>query len=44
VHTELVRATGRLADPTDLVFDETDLDDPAAMSAAVDALSLKPEH
>ena len=28
LHTELVRATGRLADPTDLEFTEEHLDDP----------------
>ena len=28
LHTELVRATGRLADPTDLAFDDAHLDDP----------------
>jgi hypothetical protein len=34
LHLELVRATGRLADPTDLEFDEKHLDDPDALVAA----------
>ncbi|MEZ5202733.1 MAG: hypothetical protein R2742_16190 [Micropruina glycogenica] len=38
LHTELVRATGRLADPTDLPFDPEHLDDPEKLTAAVDAL------
>lgn len=38
LHTELVRATGRLADPTDLPFDEDHLADPDKMVAAIDAL------
>ena len=43
LHTELVRATGRLADPTDLAFDEGHLDDPDALAAAVeDLLDRKP--
>jgi len=43
LHTELVRATGKLADPTDLGFDETHLDDPDALAAAIgDLLSRKP--
>ena len=33
LHTELVRATGKLADPTDLPFDEAHLDDPDAFAA-----------
>ena len=35
LHTELVRATGKLADPTDLPFNEDHLDDPDAMTAAI---------
>lgn len=38
LHTELVRATGRLADPTDLAFDEDHLADADTMAAAIDAL------
>lgn len=44
LHTELVRATGRLADPTDLPFDETHLDDPDALATAVDALLQAKPH
>lgn len=43
LHTELVRATGRLADPTDLPFDAAHLDDPDALAAAIaDLLDRKP--
>lgn len=43
LHTELVRATGRLADPTDLPYDEDHLADPDKMVAAVaDLLDRKP--
>ncbi len=43
LHTELVRATGRLADPTDLAFDESHLDDPDALADALaDLLDRKP--
>ncbi len=38
LHTELVRATGRLADPSDLEYVEEHLDDPDAMTAAIDEL------
>ncbi|MGY4709066.1 hypothetical protein ACXDF8_05785 [Mycolicibacterium sp. CBM1] len=38
LHAELVRATGRLADPADLAFDAEHLDDADALSAAIDAL------
>ena len=44
LHTELVRATGRLADPTDLAFDAEHLDDPEALTAAVDALLADKPH
>ena len=37
LHLELVRATGKLADPSDLPFDETYLDDPEALAVAIDA-------
>jgi len=43
LHTELVRATGKLADPTDLEFAEEHLDDPDALAAALgDLLARKP--
>ncbi len=42
LHTELVRATGKLADPTDLEFAEH-FDDPDALAAALgDLLARKP--
>ncbi len=44
LHTELVRATSRLADPTDLRFDEKHLDDPAALAHAVDELLTRKPH
>lgn len=44
LHVELVRATGRLADPTDLPFDAEHLDDPEAMTAALDALLADKPH
>ena len=44
LHTELVRATGRLADPTDLEFNEDHLDDPDALAAAVDELLARKPH
>ena len=44
LHTELVRATGRLADPTDLKFNEDHLDDPDALAAAVDDLLARKPH
>src|SRR3954452_14712225 len=44
LHTELVRATGKLADPTDIPFDETHLDDPDALTAAVDDLLARKPH
>lgn len=44
LHVELVRATGRLADPTDLPFDETHLDDGDALAAAVDDLLARKPH
>ncbi|BBX72281.1 hypothetical protein H7H78_11700 [Mycobacterium shinjukuense] len=44
LHTELVRATGRLADPTDLVYAEEHLDDPDALSAAIDDLLATKPH
>jgi hypothetical protein len=44
LHTELVRATGRLADPTDLPFNAKHLDDPDALAAAVDDLLARKPH
>lgn len=44
LHTALAAATGRLADPTDLPFDEAHLDDPDALNAAVDALLASKPH
>lgn len=38
LHAELVRATGRLADPTDLAFDVEHLADADALDAAITAL------
>ena len=43
LHTALVAATGRLADPSDLPFDESHLDDPDTLTAAIaDLLARKP--
>ena len=43
LHTELVRATGKLADPTDMPFDPEHLDDPDTLAASIDQLlSAKP--
>ena len=44
LHTELVRATGRLADPSDLPYDAAHLDDADALTAAVDALLADKPH
>lgn len=44
LHTELVRATGRLADPTDLVYDEQHLTDVGALAAAIDDLLARKPH
>jgi len=44
LHVALVTATGRLADPTDLTFDEAHLEDPAALEAAIDLLVKKKPH
>lgn len=44
LHTELVRATGRLADPTDLAYDDGHLDDPDALAAAIDDLLDRKPH
>ena len=44
LHLELVKATGRLADPTDLPFDDDHLSDPDALTAAVEALLTAKPH
>ena len=44
LHVELVRSTGRLADPTDLPFDEAHLDDPEALAGAVEDLLARKPH
>ncbi|TXI50191.1 hypothetical protein [Mycolicibacter arupensis] len=44
LHTELVRATGRLADPSDLEYAEDHLDDPDALTAAIDELLEAKPH
>ncbi|MCV7056293.1 hypothetical protein [Mycolicibacterium gilvum] len=44
LHLEMVKATGRLADPTDLEFDEAHLDDPETLAAAIDDLLGRKPH
>lgn len=44
LHTALVAATGRLADATDLVFDEAHLESEEALNAAVDDLLARKPH
>lgn len=44
LHLELVRATGRLADPDDLAFDEAHLEDVDVLDAAIDALIARKPH
>lgn len=44
LHTELVRATGRLADPTDLPFDAGHLADADKLAGAIDALLEAKPH
>jgi hypothetical protein len=44
LHTELVRATGRLADPTDLEYSEGHLTDSESLTAALDALVESKPH
>lgn len=44
LHTALVAATGRLADPSDLPFDDAHLEDEDALNAAVDALLARKPH
>lgn len=44
LHTALVQATGRLQDASDLAFDPSHLDDPDALTAALDALLTAKPH
>lgn len=44
LHTALVAATGRLADPADLPYDAAHLDDAEALTAAVDELLADKPH
>lgn len=44
LHTALVAATGRLADPTDLQFDAAHLDDAEALTTALDDLLAAKPH
>lgn len=44
LHTALVAATGRLADPTDLAFDAAHLDDADTLTAAIDELLTRKPH
>ena len=44
LHTELVRATGRLADPTDLEFSAEHLEDPDALAGDLDGLLTRKPH
>ena len=44
LHTALVAATGRLADPSDLPFEESRLDDAEALTTAIDELLARKPH
>jgi hypothetical protein len=44
LHTELVRATGRLADPSDLEFNPDHLDDGESLAQAIDELLEQKPH
>lgn len=44
LHTALVAATGRMADPTDLAFDSAHLDDEQALANAIDELLTRKPH
>lgn len=44
LHTELVRAKGVLADPTDLSFDPLHLDDDEKLTEAIDSLLTAKPH
>jgi len=44
LHLELVRATNRLADPSDLPFDENHLEDVSILDVAIDDLLARKPH
>ena len=44
LHGALVAATGRLADPSDIAFDDSHIDDPEALTAAIDDLLTRKPH
>jgi hypothetical protein len=44
LHAELVKATGRLADPADLAYDEEHLSDPEKLTQAIDSLLEAKPH
>lgn len=44
LHTALVEATGKLADPRDLEFNEAHLDDPQALTQAIETLLADKPH
>lgn len=44
LHTELVKATGRLADPTDMPFEAEHLDDADKLNTAIDDLLHRKPH
>ncbi len=44
LHTALVAATGRLADPSDLPFEESHLDDAETLTTAIDELLTRKPH
>ena len=44
LHTALVTATGRLADPTDLPYDEAHLEDAETLTTAIDDLLARKPH
>lgn len=44
LHKALVEATGRLQDPSDLTFDDAHLEDPEALTTAIDSLLESKPH
>ena len=44
LHTALVAATGRLADPSDLPFEESHVDDAEGLTTAIDELLTRKPH
>ncbi len=44
LHTELTRASGKLADPSDLEFSPDSIDSPEALAAAIDSLLEAKPH